>query len=438
MKQPSKVHFMGIAGSGMSAVAQIAHHLGYKVSGCDLKVDSNYIEPLKKLGINIHSGHSEDHLEGIDILAVTPAVFYKSDSHPEVVKAKERGILMKWQEFMGRYLHEGKTLICIAGTHGKSTTTTMAGLLLENSGFDPTVEVGATVKEWQNNIRLGQGNYFVSEADEFHDNFISYHPNIIILNNIELDHPEYFSTLENLQKTHLSFINNLQSEGTLIYNADSQGILDILPQITRQDIKLVPYSLKEFPNYNYKISVAGDHNKSNALGIIKLAEVLKIPAETIARTLASFQGTARRMELVGEKNNIKVYDDYGNHPTAFAATIAGVKEQNPNSKIWAVIEPHTFSRLKTLLSELPPSLKQADEIIFAKTFASREKDPGDFSSQNLVDYINAHLPGNKARLINEFTDIAATLGTEAKPTDVILVMSSISGHQLCELILQAL
>lgn len=429
---------MGIAGSGMSAVAQIAHHLGYEVSGCDLKVDSNYIEPLKKLGIDIHSGHSEDHLKGIDILAVTPAVFYKSDSHPEVVKAKERGILMKWQEFMGRYLHEDKTLICIAGTHGKSTTTTMVGLLLENAGLDPTVEVGATVKEWNNNIRLGKGEFFVSEADEYHNNFIHYHPNIIILNNIELDHPEYFHTLDKLIDTHLSFINNLKQKGVLIYNSDSQGIISLLPKITRTDITIIPYSLSEFSSLGHSIGAPGNHNKTNAMGIIKLAKILEIPNPIVSKTLSSFTGTARRMELVGEKGGIKVYDDYGNHPTAFAATISGVRESNPNSKIWAIIEPHTFSRLRVLLEDLPNSLKGADEIIFAKTFASREKDPGDFSSQNLVDYINTHLPGNKARLINEFTDIAATLGTEAKPTDVILVMSSISGHQLCELILQAL
>ncbi|MEK9200415.1 MAG: Mur ligase family protein, partial [Patescibacteria group bacterium] len=418
--------------------AQLAHHLGYIVTGCDLKPSSNYSGPLEKVRLKISTGHSADHLKDIDILAVTPAVFYDSDSHPEVVQARERGILMKWQEFMGKYLHEGKFLICVAGTHGKSTTTALAGLLLENAELDPVVEVGATVKEWQNNLRVGKGDYFISEADEFHDNFIYYHPNIIILNNIEMDHPEYFSDMKKLMNTFQSFVNNLLPNGVLIFNADSENNQKLVQQITRSDIKLVPYTLSEFDTYGYTLSIPGDHNKSNALGIIKLAEFLKIPAEAIAKTFTNFKGVGRRLDLIGEKDGIKVYDDYANLPTAFAANISSLKQLYPTSKFLVVIEPHTFSRLRAVLPDLPKSLARADKIIFTKTFASREKDPGDFSSQDLVDYTNKHLDNDKASLINEFGDIASFIKKEAKPNDIVLVMAAGSGHIISREILNSL
>src|SRR3989344_8348914 len=210
MAKPKKIHFMGVGGSGMSAVAQIAHAQGYEVSGCDLNLDTPYISKITNLISHIYQGHSADHLKDIDILAVTPAVFFQSTHNPELTTAKSQGILMTWQEFMGNYLHKNKFLICVAGTHGKSTTTTMAGLLLEAAGFDPTVEVGATIPAWHSNVRIGQSKYFISEADEFYDNFSSYKSDVIILNNIEMDHPESFHTIGRLLQSFKNFIDNLK------------------------------------------------------------------------------------------------------------------------------------------------------------------------------------------------------------------------------------
>ncbi len=407
----------------MSAVAQIAHAQGYEISGCDLNLDTPYISKIKDLASSIHQGHSADHLKDVDILAVTPAVFYQNDAHPEVILAKQKNILTTWQEFMGNYLHKNKYLICVAGTHGKSTTTTMAGLLLEAAGLDPTVEVGATVPIWHSNVRIGKSKYFISEADEFYDNFATYKPDVIILNNIEMDHPEYFHTIDRLLESFQKFINNLKPGGTLIYNTDSPLIHKLeLPKNS------ISYTLSEFDR---NLGVPGNHNKSNALGVIKLARLLNVSDHITNQALTNFTGIDRRIQLLGEKNGIKVYDDYANHPTAFAASIAGVKEQNPNSKIFAVIEPHTFSRLRAVLTDVHHSLIQADSVIVSKIYASRETDPGDFSGADI-----AKVAGG--RYIPEFPDIINTLKTETRPGDVILVMGSGNSYKLSRQILENL
>lgn len=431
---------MGIGGSGMSAVAQIASSRGYIVSGCDLQTNTPYIDKVKALGIPVFTGHSADHLQDIDILCVTPAVFYQNDAHPEIEAARQKNILMTWQEFMGKYLHADKFVICIAGTHGKSTTTALTGLLLEQAGFDPTVEVGATVPAWHSNVRIGQSKYFISEADEFHDNFLHYHPDIIILNNLELDHPEYFHSFDQLLDSYLNFVKQLKPNGTLIYNADSPGNLKLLLKIknllavrTTLKISLIPYSFSEYPA-NLSLKVIGNHNKSNTIAIIKLGQLLHIDERITTDSLSNFIGLERRLELLGEKDGIKVYDDYANHPSSYQANLAALKENYPNSRILTVIEPHTFSRLRALLPELPAAFAQADQVVVSKIFSSRETDPGDFTGQNIVDAL--HHP--HAQYIPEFKDISSYIELHKSSFDIILVMGSGDSYKLSRQILSAL
>jgi UDP-N-acetylmuramate--alanine ligase len=414
------VHFMGIGGSGMSAVAQIAKAQGFTVTGCDLQGQTPYSQ-----GLDVLKGHAADHLKGVDILAVTPAVYFQSTQHPELTEGREKKIVMTWQEFMGKYLHKNKLLICIAGTHGKSTTTTMAGLLLEQAGLDPTVEVGATVPAWHSNVRHGKSEYFISEADEYYHNFQHYTPDIVILNNIELDHPEYFKTLDKVLEAFQRFIDNIKPGGTLIYNADSENIKKLkLPK------HAIGYSLAEFPK-DLKLGIPGEHNKANAMGIIKLGKLLKIKDHVVYETLKNFSGIGRRLELLGDPKGIKVYDDYANLPTAFAANLTALKQVNPQSRIWAIIEPHTFSRLKAVLTELKPSLALADKIIISKVFASRETDPGDFSGADIAKACDGEY-------IPEFKDIVAKVSSEAQAGDIVLIMGSGDSYKLARLILEAI
>ncbi len=410
------VHFMGIGGSGMSAAAEIARNSGFQVSGCDLKT----------------GGHDISHLKGVDILAVTPAVFFQSSQHPELLTAKQKGIVMTWQEFMGKYLHKDKQVICVAGAHGKSTTTALAGLLLESAGLDPTVELGATVPAWNANFRVGRGKYFVSEADEYYHNFLNYHPQIIILTMIEMDHPEYFQTFDKILDAYKQFIELLPPDGALIYNSDDLGIKKLLSnQVTNNQVTLVPYSLKDFPK-DLTLQVPGNHNRENAAAIIKLGNHLAISHATIYSVLESFTGISRRIELIGERSGIKVFDDYANHPTSYSATLQAVKEKYPESRIWAVIEPHTFSRPKATLPDYPAAFQDAHQVIISKIFASRESDPGDFTGTD----ISATTP--RSLYIPEFPDIATYLKQHAKPEDVILVMGSGDSSKLAHLILQEL
>lgn len=415
----------------MSAAAKIAAAQGFEVSGCDLQTDTPYLSKLQYLGSQIFHGHDVKHLDGVDVLAVTPAVFFQSAQHPELIEGKKLGIVMTWQQFMGQYLHKGRQVVAVAGAHGKSTTTAMAGLLLEAAGFDPIVEVGATVPVWHSNVRIGRGDYFVSEADEYYHNFLSFHPQIIILTMIELDHPEYFGSLDKIREAYRQFVLQLQPQGVLIYNSDDPQNKQLVKSLPAH-ISTLPYSVADFPK-TVKLGVAGQHNRANAAAILKLAAYLKIDDKVAHQVLADFTGIGRRLELIGAKRNIKVFDDYANHPTSYAATMQAVKEKYPKSRIWAVIEPHTFSRPKATLVDYPQAFKDADQVIVSRIFPSREKDPGDFNGADI-----SAGTGPKARYIPDFTDIAAALKKEVAPGDIILVMGSGDSYKLARQILSSL
>jgi len=398
----------------MSAAAAIAKAYGFEISGCDLKT----------------GGHDVKHLEGIDILAVTPAAFFQSAHHPELVEGQKRGIVMTWQEFMGKYLHKDKKIICIAGAHGKSTTTALTGLLLETAGFDPTVELGAPVPAWKANFRVGQGKYFVSEADEYYHNFLNYHPQIIILTMIEMDHPEYFQTFDKILDAYKQFVELLPPDGTLIYNSSDPGNKKLI-KILRNEVIKIPYSISDFPK-NLKLKIPGAHNRENAAAIIKLGEYLKIDHELTNHVLTNFDGIGRRLELLGEKRGIHIYDDYANHPTSYSAALQAVKEKYPQSNIWAVIEPHTFSRPKATLPDYPTAFKLAHQVIVSKIYASRETDPGDFSGADIA----AATPSSI--YIPKFNDIALYLKSHVSSSDIILIMGSGDSSKLAHLILKTL
>jgi UDP-N-acetylmuramate--alanine ligase len=431
MANPLHLHFMGIGGSGMSAVAQIAAAQGHIVSGCDLQSSTPYLDKLKvnNSQITVHTGHNPSHLENIDLLCVTPAVFYQNNHHPEVETAQKRGILLTWQQFLGQYLHHDKFSINVAGTHGKSTTTALTGVLLEEAGLDPTVEVGATVNLWHNNVRLGKSQYFVSEADEFYNNFSAYNSDIILLTLLEFDHPEYFGTVDKMLLFFQQFIDHLKPGGKIIYNADS-------PLTSRLNFpsSSIGYHLSDYDFTKFPLTVPGNHNKSNAMAVINLAKLLNIPDSVTASALLKFTGIGRRLELLGEKNNVKVYDDYANHPSSFSASILAVKELYPKSKLWAIVEPHTYSRLRVMLSELPAAFSKTDEVIISKIFASRETDPGDFTGADIVSAL--HHP--RAQYIPEFSDIASQIKSKTKPGDIVLVMGSGDSYKLSRQILASL
>ncbi|WP_163192938.1 UDP-N-acetylmuramate--L-alanine ligase [Clostridium thermarum] len=469
MDRKLHVHFMGIGGSGMAPIAVIAKKSGFQVSGCDYCESSYYSDALNESGIDIKIGHSSDHLEGVDILAVTPAVFDINPNHPEIIEGRNKNILMTWQEFMGKYLQKDKFVVAVAGTHGKSTTTVLTGLALEAGGLDPIVEAGTIYRPWGGGFRISESKYFVCEADEFNCNFLNYSPSLIIINNIEMDHPEFFKDFNDFKGAFKKFISNMKHPGTLIVNEESQGIREVLAEmkdwLQENRVKVIGYYLKDkfdFPfngeyraeinsfaedgayfevsgpnlKESFKLGLLGAHNVSNSLGVLCAAIELGVSLENLKEVFQQYKGIGRRTELVGEVNNIKVFDDYGHHPTAIAAVLDTFKTTYPDKKIYAVVEPHQISRLKLFPKEFIGALNKADEAIVTKTYVGREinknLEPVDMNS--LISKVD----DGKAAYIEDFSEVADTITLKAKEGDIIIVFGAGNSHKLTKLIVERL
>ncbi len=387
-----KVHLMGVGGSGMAGISFLASKMGYEVTGCDLEME----------------GHDVSHLKNIDLLVVTPAVFYQSAKHPELVEGEKRKIILSWQEFLGKYLHKGKKVICIAGTHGKSTTTAMVGKLLEDAGFDPLVNLGANYKEWSGGARFGKGDYFVTEADEFYDNFLNYHPEIIILNKVEFDHPDYFKSEKQMRESYKKFVANLVGKKILITQKDSL-------------------------HKKFNLRVFGEHNQKNANMAYILGKKLGIKEEVIIKSLESFPGIERRMELISEKGGVKIYDDYAHHPTAIKATLDALREKYPKSRIWAIVEPHGYNRTHALLKKYKGVFQSADKVIIGPIFKARDSKTFGISSQKVAEMSSCP----DALGVDSFSQIKNILSRNVKSGDVIIVMgagkSNLWAKEICNL-----
>lgn len=387
METGKNIHFIGIGGSGISGVAYLAEKFGYIVTGCDKEENTAY-------GKNMLKGHSPSHIKDADIVVASPALFYNEEETPEVTEAKKQNKLMTWQEFLGKVLLKNKKMICIAGTHGKSTTTAMAGKLLIDAGMDPVVMVGATVPEWGRNSRYGEGEYAVVEADEFNNNFLNYYPEIAIINNIEFDHPDFFKNEDEVRESFEKFKANLVGPKILITEKDSL-------------------------HKKFNLKLLGEHNQKNANMVFKLGEVLGIPEDKIIKSIESFKGIGRRLELIAD-GDIKIYDDYAHHPTAIGATLKALREKYPKSKIWAIDEPHGYSRTKALISEYKNIFKDADKVLIGPIYKARDKETFGMSSQKIAE-VSGH-PDIKG--FDSFSDILKVVVNEIKKGDVILVMGA--------------
>jgi len=452
---------MGIGGSGMSAVALIAQHDGFIVSGCDLQESTPYLDKCKKAGIKLFVGHDDSHLKNLDVFTITAAAFFQSKNQSEFIEGQKSGKMMQWQEFMDKYLHQGKRVISIAGTNGKSTTTALASLVLEEANFDPNVMIGATIKKWGANYRTGDGKYFVTESDEFFDNFLAYHPDTIILNNIEFDHPDFFKSLDHVVKSFSKFINNLSGTKTLIFNQDDPGIKKLFKKLGKNKLKtinLIGYTLSTKPliytenstqgiilkknssgtkfhainqkltlDSKYSLILPGDYNVSNALGVVTLASVLNIKQKIVNHVLSSFSGIGRRLDLIGEtKNKVIIYDDYGHHPSAIKVTLDALKQRYPKQKIWAVVEPHGFSRTKETLSLYKNAFSNADNIIIAPIFKSRDQEDFGVSGQSIVE-----ISKNKnIRYLDNFEKIVNYVEDNIPPKTILVVFGAGNSYYL--------
>lgn len=413
------IHFMGIGGSGVSGVSILAYKEGFRVSGCDLERETPYLSKVKKYISDIYVGHDASHLEGVDLVVVSPAVFFQNKTHPELVKAQKEKKVLTWQEFLGKYLHKDKKVICVTGTHGKSTTTAMVGKLLDDAGLDPLVSLGAKVEKWGGSTRFGKGKYFVTEADEFFDNFLNYHPEIMIINNIEFDHPDYFKDEESVFDSFRKFAGNLRGEKALIVNEDDPGVRRLLKDLDLKDVKLIKYNPKK-DNLGFNLKVFGKHNIANALGVVALGKYLGINDSVIEKSLESFTGAGRRMELIGENKGIKIYDDYAHHPTAIAATLDGLRDIYPKNRIWAIVEAHGFRRTKALINKYKGVFDKADVVIIGPIFKARDLETFGITEKSIAK-ASKH---KNARAFNKLNEMFGYLKKNLVSGDIVLVMGA--------------
>jgi UDP-N-acetylmuramate--alanine ligase len=355
MISKERIHFLGINGSGIVGVACLAKERGFNIDGCDITESSDYSKQLVDLGITTKIGQSRDHLDGVSKLVVSPAVFFK-DGHKnieEIIEAERRGIeVIRWQQFLDLYLAKGKQLIGVCGTHGKTTTTTVVANLLESCGADPSAVIGGINRRWNRNYRNGRGKYFVCEADEYGYNFTYYHPKYILINNIEMEHPEFFSCLEDYRDNFRNFIKNIKRGGTIIFNADDQNVIGIIDDcidfLKKKKIKLLSYSMdgnyksEQVHNYrvetkddffildntlfNYIDSLRGTFNVRNTAMAVILLKELGFSNDIISKFCKNCEIAKRRMEIIFSDRDFVVYDDYAHHHTQVLNNLRSLRQ----------------------------------------------------------------------------------------------------------------
>lgn len=425
-----RVHFLGIGGSGTSAAANIAQAQGFEVTGCDINPYNEFTTVFEK--DQLFTGHDPKHLashlssENVDILAVTPAIYSLDPNNSELLEAKKQGIeILTWQGFMGKYLAKGKFVIAVCGTHGKSTTTAMIGLLLEEAGLDPTVELGAIVPKWGNNYRIGKSQYFVTEADEFNDNFLSTHPDITVVTTIEMDHPEYFENFEKYKKSFIKFLE--QTKKTIVANLTDPGINEVLAVHPRGRSTIIDYSKRPI---KFSLKVTGGYNILNASAAYQVGFTLGINPEIIQKSLENFKGINRRFEYLGNYKDAVVYSDFAHHPTAIKLTLETARAQFPDKKITVIFQPHMFSRTKALFDNFVEVLKKApvDKIFVMDIYPSREIDTGIVSSEQLVKAINQ---SNVTYLPNE-EKVSEKIKSAETSNDVLFFIGAGDIHNLAK------
>lgn len=449
VRSGERIHVMGIAGSGAAGAALLCHAHGALVDGCDAAGPSPYSEPLAARGIPLLLGHAAAHLEGVDRVAISPAL-RSQPANGELAAAEAAGVpVVTWQQLLGE-LMTGRLGLAVTGTHGKSTTTALLGHLLAETGLDPTVAVGAYVPAWEGSVRIGSGDHFIVEADEFGDNFLHYRAAAAIITNVEMDHPDWFADEAAVLASFERFVNGLVGDARLPHGpllvaaADDPGVATLRERLGAWPGRIVSYSARqdsgadvaamharyaeqgttfELFERTFESPLAGEHNLSNAVGALTLARELRAPLDRLVGALASFGGAGRRMELIGEPRGVSIYDDYGHHPTEVRATIAAVRQRVGRRRVWAVFEPHMFSRTALFLDAFSRAFSGADEVVIADIFASRDADTTVASAEALANAVE-RMSAVPTIATGDVEATAEYVADHVREGDVVLVMGA--------------
>jgi len=418
LSKVKKAYFIGIKGVGMTALAQILQSQGIEVLGSDTKEKFFTDQVLKRLKIRVIEGFDKKNIPfDVDLVIVSAAYLIQGVKNPEVDQAKKQGLpLLTYAQILGQ-LFQGKYGLAVAGTHGKSTITAMLGLILEEAGFDPTVVVGTRVIQWQSNARIGHSRYFVAEADEYRNNFLHYSPKVLILTSLEYDHPDFFKNFQEYQETFQRLVQKIPASGFIVANGQDNHVKEVVKKAKCRVVEYFPDQLK------IKLKVPGQHNLLNASAAMTTALELGVELKTIKKALADFQGTSRRFEIKGQSKGILLIDDYAHHPTEIQVTLKAAKELYPQKKIWAVFQPHTFSRTEALLKDFGSVFEQADQVIILDICGSAREKSGQIHAQDLVREIREY-KGSKVKYIPTIKKAAEYLKKRAQAGQVVLTMGA--------------
>ncbi len=434
------IHLIGIGGIGVSGLAEMMLSRGYSVSGSDMKT-SVITERLAQKGARIYTGHAAEQVAGADLIVYSAAV---RDDNPELQQAQALGITaVNRAEMLGMLMQEYHNSLAIAGTHGKTTTTSMISVILEKGGLDPTMLIGGDIREIKGNAKAGRSPYLVAEACEYKDSFLSFHPFGAIILNIEEDHLDYFRDIEHIIESFTRFTSQVTEGGFVVYNGDDlncrrllDGIsspalsfgLDPTCDCTAEDIVFSPTGCASFMLvYRQKkmgtvsLNVPGMHNVYNALAAIAASLQCGVAFSAVQESLLSFQGARRRFEYRGQFNGAAVVDDYAHHPTEIRATLAAAAKTE-HQKVWCIFQPHTYTRTAELMKEFSTCFADADHVIITKIYAARETDTLGVHGSHLVARIQA--TGQQALYLDSFPEIVAYLNANVGEGDLILTVGA--------------
>jgi UDP-N-acetylmuramate--alanine ligase len=438
-----KIHFIGIGGIGMSALAKYYLYNGHTISGSDLGYPSAFSKNEFE-NIKFFKGHKRSNLEkGIDLVIYTSAI---KEDNPELVKAKKLGIkTLSYPEALGQ-LTKNYFTIAIAGMHGKSTTTAMIANILIKAGLDPTVIIGSKVRGFglngePSNFRLGKSNFLIIEADEYKAGFLNHCPDIILITNIEEEHLDYFKNFNNILKTFQKFIERLKIKKNLesgfkrylVLNKDDAGLKKLITRGLPRGIRVKFYSLRKRPK-NLKLSIPGLHNLSNALGALEVAKIFHIKQKLAFEALKEFTGIWRRLEFKGRLNGAMIFDDYGHHPTEIKATCQAARELIKNGRLFLVFQPHQYYRVLTLFDKFLNAFDLADFLILTDIYSvpgrESEEIKKKISSKILLEELSKIR--KNVYYIKHFADIEHFLKNNLKKGDICVIMGAGNIWQLTE------
>lgn len=445
------IHLIGIGGISMSAIGEILLRHGYHVTGSDIK-ESKMIDKLRAHGAQIYIPHHRDNVQGADLVVYTAAI---KEDNCERRAATDLGIpQIDRAHMLGLIMKKYPRAIAVAGSHGKTTTTSLLSLIMENAHLDPTIMVGGELDEIGGNIKIGNSEHFITEACEYVESFLKFNPYLGIILNIDEDHLDYYRDIEHIKSAFHRFAQLIPKEGYLVANGDDVHVQEILHDL---DCQIITYGIKGdwdfvakditfndngFPSFQvyhqgthlgkFQLSIPGIHNIYNSLASIAAATLLGISPEEIIDYIKIYKGIHRRFDLLGEFNGVKVVDDYAHHPAEIRATLEAAQKY-PHGEIWCVFQPHTFTRTIALLEDFSRSFKDADHVIITDIYAAREKDEGRIHSKRLAELIKDH---PDVQYMKDFEEIVNHLYQNAKSTDLVLTMGAGDVYRIGEQLLE--